>query len=85
MMTELDGNALAGDLAEVFAADMTVARFTCAGCRHTGAVATLRVWTAVPGVVARCPDCADVILRLVRAPDRLFLTLVGTARLEFPL
>ncbi|WP_436527507.1 DUF6510 family protein [Actinoplanes sp. HUAS TT8] len=81
---EIDGNALAGDLAEVFAVEMTAARFTCAGCRHADAIATLRVWTPVPGAVARCPNCGDVVLSLVRTPTRVFLTLTGTARLEMP-
>lgn len=78
---ELDGNALAGDLAEIFTAEMTAARFTCAGCDHDAAVATLRVW----GSVARCPTCDDVVLILVRTPTRVYLTLSGTARLELPL
>ncbi|BCJ41865.1 hypothetical protein GCM10010168_75530 [Actinoplanes ianthinogenes] len=82
-MTELDGNSLAGDLAEIFARDMTAARFTCGGCRHTGAVATLRVWTPAPGVVARCPRCGDVLLRLVHTGGSVLLTL-GTTRLEVP-
>jgi hypothetical protein len=79
---ELDGNALAGDLAEVFRTDMTAALFTCPGCRHTGAVATLRVWGPAPGLVGRCPSCTDPLLRLVRTPTRVFLTV--TARLEIP-
>ena len=82
---ELDGNALAGDLWEVFAADMTSAVFTCAGCGHAGAVATLRVWQPAPGLVGRCPHCTDVVLRLVRSPDRVFLSLTGTTRLELSL
>jgi hypothetical protein len=82
---ELDGNALAGDLLEVFTADATTAIFTCAGCGHAGAVATLRVWEPAPGLVGRCPGCEDVVLRLVRAPDRVFLCLTGAARLELPL
>nr|WP_127554048.1 DUF6510 family protein [Actinoplanes sp. OR16] len=82
---EIDGNALGGDLSEIFAADMTGAVFTCAGCRHTGAVATLRVWEPAPGLVGRCPSCTDVILRLVRTPSRVFLSLTGATRLEIPL
>ena len=82
---ELDGNALAGDLSDVFAADMTGAVFTCAGCHHAGPVATLRVWEPAPGLVGRCPNCTDVILRLVRTPDRVFLCLTGATRLEIPL
>ncbi|MEU4557193.1 DUF6510 family protein [Actinoplanes sp. NPDC023936] len=82
---ELDGNALAGDLSEVFATDATVAVFTCAGCGHAGAVATLRVWGPAPGAVGRCPNCTDVILRLIRTRSRVVLTLTGATRLELPL
>ena len=82
---ELDGNALAGDLGEIFAFDVTSAVFTCAGCGHAGAVATLRVWEPAPGLVGRCPGCDDVVLRLVRTPDRVFLCLSGATRLELPL
>ncbi len=81
----LDGNAMAGDLREIFAVDVTVARFMCAGCKHTDAVATLMVWVQSPGLVARCPNCEDVVLRVVRAPDRVFLDLRGSVRLEVPL
>ena len=84
-MTELDGNALAGALREIFAADVTAAVFTCAGCGHGGAIATLRVWAPAPGGVGRCPSCADVVLRVVRADDRVFLDLRGTVRLELDL
>ncbi|MEU4424059.1 DUF6510 family protein [Actinoplanes sp. NPDC024001] len=82
---ELDGNSLAGDLREVFAADMTGVIFTCAGCGHAGAVATLRVWEPAPGLVGRCPNCEDPVLRLVRTPDRVFLCLTGATRLEMRL
>ena len=81
----VDGNAMAGDLSEIFAVDVTAARFLCAGCTHSGAVATLMVWPHSPGLVARCPNCEDVVLRVVRAPDRVFLDLRGATRLELPL
>ena len=84
-MSELDGNAMAGDLREIFAVDVTTARFVCTGCRHTGAVATLRLWGPAPGLVARCPGCEAVVLRVVRAPDRMVLDMRGTVRLEMPL
>lgn len=84
-MNELDGNAMAGDLREIFAVDVTAALFTCAGCGHAGAVATLRLWGGELGRVGRCPHCADVVLLLVQAPDRIFLDLRGTVRLELPL
>jgi hypothetical protein len=81
----LDGNALAGDLREVFAADVTTAVYTCGGCGHADVIATLHLWGPAPGQVARCPHCADVVLRLVQAPDRVILDLRGTVRLEIPL
>ena len=84
-MSELDGNAMAGDLREIFAVDVTTARYVCAGCGHTDAVATLLLWGPDPGVVARCPDCADVVLRVVHTPDRIILDMRGTVRLELPL
>lgn len=83
-MSQLDGNALAGDLREVFAVDVTAARYTCAGCGHAGAVATLRLWGPAPGQVGRCPGCDDVVLRMVRAPGRIFLDMRGTLCLEVP-
>lgn len=82
---ELDGNAMAGDLREIFAVDVTAAVATCAGCGRSGVVAELRLWGPAPGLVARCPQCTDVVLRLVRAPDRVFLDLRGALRLELPL
>jgi hypothetical protein len=81
----VDGNAMAGDLAEIFAVDVTAAVATCAGCGRAGVVAELRLWRRAPGIVARCPGCGDVVLRVVRAPDRVFLDLHGAIRLELPL
>jgi hypothetical protein len=85
-VSELDGNAMAGDLREIFAVDVTTALYVCAGCGHADAVATLRLW-CVPGMgkVARCPGCADVVMRVVTAPDRIVLDMRGTVRLELPL
>jgi hypothetical protein len=84
-VSELDGNAMAGDLREIFAVDVTSALYTCAGCGHADAVATLRLWGRAPGLVARCPHCEDVVLRVVRTPDRVVLDMRGTVRLELQL
>ena len=84
-MMELDGNAMAGDLREIFAFDVTDARYTCAGCGHAEAVGALMLWGQEMGRVARCPHCDDVVLSLVHAPDRVFLDLRGAVRLELPL
>jgi hypothetical protein len=81
----LDGNALAGPLREVFAVDVTAATARCAGCRRGGVVAELHVYADAPGLVARCPACEQVVLRLVRGPDRAWLDLRGSLSLEVPL
>jgi hypothetical protein len=85
MSSMLDGNAIAGDLGEIFAVDLTTAVATCAGCGHPSVVATLRVWGQETGVVARCPSCDDVILRLVRGPERAWLDLRGATTIAVPM
>ena len=66
-----DGNTLAGPLSEVFAVELTTA--------------TLRVYGPDPGFVGRCPHCEDVLLRLVRTPDALWLDLSGVSALRIPM
>jgi hypothetical protein len=58
---------------------------TCAGCGAPSAVAALRVWGPTPGLVARCPGCDDVVLRLVRGPEQAWLDLRGAISLRVPL
>lgn len=81
-----DGNALAGPLGEIFAVDVTTALQRCAHCGNTGPVAVLRVYTRAPGLVARCPSCDAVVLRVVRGPTDAWLDLTGThtLRIELP-
>jgi hypothetical protein len=81
----LDGNALAGPLQEIFAVDVTAATGCCTGCGNAGPIAALRVYTRAPGLVARCPECDQIVLRLVRGPDAAWLDLRGTVTLRIPL
>lgn len=80
-----DGNALAGPLREIFAIDLTMASGRCAGCGLTSPVATLRLYDHAPGMVARCPSCDAVVLRLVRGPGRVWLDLHGMVYIEMPM
>jgi len=80
-----DGNALAGPLAEIFAVDMTSAIGCCTGCNATGPLARLRVYGPAPGLVARCPECGQVMLRLVRSSTDAWLDVRGTISLQIPL
>lgn len=83
--TFIDGNVLAGPLREIFAVDVTLATGSCLACGFAGPVATLRVYAYAPGLVARCPGCDAVVLRLVRGPDRAWLDLRGMSCLEIPI
>ncbi len=80
----VDGNALAGPLGEIMGTDLTVAEFTCAGCRTTRPLAAMRVFDRAPGLVARCPDCEDVVMRVVRTTSRNLVDLRGSLVLSLP-
>lgn len=60
-MEPLDGNAIAGQLYELFGRDMTTARGACAHCGTEALIAELRVYTRAPGPVARCRHCGRVV------------------------
>jgi hypothetical protein len=73
----LDGNAAAGDLAEVFAVEATAAMLTCAGCGHRGPLGAAPLYEAGPGTVVRCARCEGVLLKLARVRDQLVVDLSG--------
>jgi hypothetical protein len=81
----LDGNAIAGDLAGVFAFDATTAIVTCATCRCRQPLAVLGAHLRAPGPVLRCAACGAVQLRLVHGPRRTCLDLRGIDLIEIPL
>jgi hypothetical protein len=82
MSRRLDGNAIAGDLMEVFGVEMTVAWAVCRGCGSHDQVAAMHVYRDAPGIVGRCSHCDTVLLRIVRAPGRVYVELGGVASLE---
>lgn len=65
---QLDGNAAAGVLAEIFAFDMTSAQCTCAGCGHIAPIGSLLLYGGQMGTVLRCPSCDRIQLRIVSVP-----------------
>jgi hypothetical protein len=83
--TWTDGNALAGPLQDIFRVDVTAAVGGCGNCGRTGPMAEVRVFDHAPGVVARCPVCDQVLLRLVRGPGRVWLDLSGLTYLQLPM
>jgi Family of unknown function (DUF6510) len=85
MSTHLDGNVLGGDLGELFTADITAATGRCASCGAVSAIAQTRVYISGPGMVACCPGCGAVMLRLARGPGRAWLDLRGITCLQLAL
>jgi Family of unknown function (DUF6510) len=85
MNAHLDGNVLAGALRELFTVDITTATGQCVSCGTAGAMGEARVYADAPGMVARCPACDEVVLRLVRAPGRAWLDMSGLSYLELQL
>jgi hypothetical protein len=80
-----DGNALAGPLTEIFSVEVTTAVARCRGCGASHAVAELAVYGPTPGLVARCPGCSDVLLRIVQTNRDVWLDLGGLSSLRVPL
>jgi Family of unknown function (DUF6510) len=79
----LDGNAAAGLLSEVFAAEMTAARGTCATCGATSVFGSAQLYMQAPGAVLRCPTCTAVLMCVVRFPDGgLVVDLSGLTRIR---
>jgi ribosomal protein S27E len=79
-----DGNALAGPLQDVLRIEVTTAVGRCSGCGRTASMAEVRVFDHAPGVVARCPVCDQVLLRLVNGPSRAWLDVRGLTFLQVP-
>jgi hypothetical protein len=78
----VDGNALAGVFGELFAVEVTTAMGTCTFCGTRGAIAQTHVYGRGPGMVARCPACGGVLLRLAQGRGRTWLDLRGVTCLE---
>ena len=78
----LDANAVAGVFQEIFGVEMTAAPTECASCGAEGEVGTLLAFTQAPGIVLRCPACENVMLRITRTPDAIYLDARGAVYLR---
>jgi hypothetical protein len=64
----LDGNAVAGLLAEALGEEMTVVERECGDCGTVAAIGAYRAYLGA-GVVLRCPGCGSPGLRVVELTD----------------
>jgi hypothetical protein len=83
-MDELDGNAIAGILRDVFGAELTNATGTCASCGRASRLGELNAYVGGPGTVARCRHCDNVLMVLVEIRGITCVDALGLAALEQP-
>jgi len=81
--TWLDGNGVAGTLAEVFGFELTAIVRACGTCGTAAAVGAHRAYRGA-GLVLRCPACGDVAVRIARLPDRDVIEVRGSWSAELP-
>jgi Family of unknown function (DUF6510) len=72
----LDGNGVAGLLAETFRTEMTTAQRQCGTCGVRNPVGAFRAYRGA-GTVLRCPVCDDVAMRIAVLPDQHIVQLTG--------
>jgi len=82
MTDALDGNAIAGQLEEVFGREMTTARGVCASCGAASLLAEVVVYLRAPGTVARCRRCGALLMVLVTIRETTCVDLRGLASLD---
>lgn len=78
----VDGNALAGPLADLFAFEATTATARCATCGVIETLARAMVYQSGAGSVVRCAACGEVLAAIVDAGDRVFLGFSGISTIE---
>jgi hypothetical protein len=78
----LDANATAGLLYEIFGVEMTASPTECAGCGNEGEIGELLAFTHGPGIVLRCSACEQVVMRIVKTSDEIFLDVRGAVYLR---
>jgi ribosomal protein S27E len=81
-MQHVDGNALAGPLAEFFTFDITMATGRCNGCGTVAELARAMVYQSGAGTVVRCASCDHVLATLVESGDRAWIGFSGMSAIE---
>jgi hypothetical protein len=78
----LDGNAIAGQLVQVFGVELTTATAVCGTCGASAFVGELAVYLRAPGTVVRCRRCDAVLMVLVEGRRTTCVDVQGLAALD---
>lgn len=83
-MSYLDGNALAGPADDLFAFEATTAQARCEACGDVARLAEALVYGRPMGYVARCRNCASVLIVIVEHEQQRSLNMGGLTWLRSP-
>jgi DNA-directed RNA polymerase subunit RPC12/RpoP len=75
----IEGNAVAGSPANIFAVDVTGAEVTCAACGTSSPLAEEKADLRGPESSIRCKHCSSVLGRFRRAQDAIWVDLDTSA------
>jgi hypothetical protein len=81
-MAMLDGNAIAGELYDVFGAEMTTVTGVCASCGARHQLGEQRVYVRGPGTIVRCKSCTSIVLVLVEIRGCTCVDQQGVAEID---
>ncbi len=79
--TRLDGNAVAGTLAEIFNFEMTMAVAACGQCGTNLRLGAALLYPHGMGMVVCCSTCDHALMRIARIRGAYYLDLRGMSRL----
>ncbi len=80
----VDGNAVAGALAEVFGRDVSLSVASCAHCGFSGVLAECIAYVTPLGSVLRCAGCEGLLAVVTSAGGRMRVSMPGVRSLELP-
>jgi hypothetical protein len=76
-MMPVDGNAIAGTLADVFGHEMTLAGVACVHCGQAGVLADVMVYVGGPGIIGRCRSCENLLVVITERRGMYCVDLTG--------
>lgn len=83
-MSYVDGNALAGVLADVFGVEMTAAIALCRHCQRIFELAVAHVFITAMGSVMRCAHCQSTLAVIVNKPHETLFSPTGLSFVAAP-
>ncbi len=78
-----DGKAVVGQLGQALAGGLTSATVTCGSCGAREALESVHGYQGA-GAVLRCPQCEEVLVKVVEAGTRVWMGFTSAVTIEVP-